>query len=274
VTRIDAHQHFWDLERGSYPWLTPTHGPIYRSFGPADLEPLLAAAGIDRTVLVQAADSYADTEAMLAHADAHEWIAAVVGWVPLERPDEAAAALDRFGGHPRFCGVRHLLHDELDPDWVVRPAVLESLALLEERGLVFEIPAVFPDHLVHVPALAARFPRLRIVVDHLGKPPIRDRILQPWAEQLAAASAFPNVYAKVSGLNTVAAPGWSAEDLAPYVDHALACFGAGRLCFGSDWPVCLLADDYARVVGETERALPPERREPVLGGTASELYRL
>lgn len=277
-THIDTHQHFWDLEAASYPWLTPAAGPIYRTFAPGELAPQLEAAGIDGTVLVQSANSYQDTNLMLRQADTYPWIKAVIGWVPLLQPAEAAVALDRYKAHPRFRGVRHLIHDEPDPDWVVQPTVLDGLQLLVDRGLIFEVVAVFPNHLKHVPALAKRFPELTLVIDHLAKPPIKDGQLEPWASQLAAAAAFPNVHARISGLNTAADwATWSADDLVPFIDHAFACFGADRLMFGSDWPVCVLAGDYNKVWTETQRAIAhrtPAEIDAVLGGTAQRVYSL
>jgi L-fuconolactonase len=272
---IDTHQHFWDLQAVEYPWLTPAAGPIYRTFTPDELAPQLRAAGIDATVLVQAANSYADTDSMLQQAATYPWIAAVIGWVPLLEPEEAAAALDRYTQNPTFKGIRHLIHDEPDPDWVVQPRVFKGLQQLADRRLIFEVVAVFPNHLKHVPALAARFPDLTLVIDHLAKPPIKAGQMEPWAGQLAAAARYPNVYAKVSGLNTAAPEQWSADDLRPYIDHAIACFGADRLMFGSDWPVCILAGDYARVWQETNRALEgrsPAEIEAILGGTAARVY--
>lgn len=279
ATHVDAHQHFWNLDEVEYPWLSGSeYGPIQRDFGPEDLEPLLHHAGIARTITVQAANSFAETNAMLARAERHSWIAGVIGWVPLLAPPEAERALERYVGHPAFRGVRHLVHGEADPDWLLRGAVRESLGLLAECGIVFEIPAVFPRHLLHVPELAGELPALRIVIDHLAKPPIATGELEPWAAELTAAAAHPNVYAKISGLNTAADPDeWSAEDLRPFVDVALDAFGPDRLMFGSDWPVCLMAGDYARVWSETLRVLselPPAARDAVLGGTATALYGL
>ncbi len=274
--RVDAHQHFWSLNEVEYPWLEASeYGPIHRDFEPPDLEPLLHATGITHTITVQAANSFADTDATLARAERHPWIAGVTGWVPLLDPAEAERALERYCWHPRFCGVRHLVHDEPDPDWLLRAPVRESLALLADFELVFEIPAVFPRHLVHVPALAEELPGLAIVIDHLGKPPIDRGELEPWASQLAVAASYPNVYAKVSGLNTAADPsGWSAEDLRPFVEVALREFGPERLMFGSDWPVCLMADDYERVWTETLKVIPDGAADAVLGGTAATVYGL
>lgn len=274
---VDAHQHFWNLETGSYPWLTPESGPIFRTFEPEELLPQLAAAGVDRTVLVQSMDSSADTGAMLAQADAYDVVGAVVGWVPLTRPEEAAGALERYRRHPKFAGIRHLIHDEPDPDWLLQDTVIEGLRLLAAADLPFDVVAVLPRHLEHVPVLAERVPGLRMVIDHLAKPPIREKGWEPWASLLARAAACPGVYAKVSGLNTAAAPDWTGEDLRPYVEHAVELFGPDRLMFGSDWPVATLAGDYARVWRETRAALSgldETGKAQVLGGTATRFYRI
>ncbi|MFI6535024.1 amidohydrolase family protein [Nonomuraea sp. NPDC050547] len=270
---VDAHQHFWNLETGDYPWLTPDAGVLYRTYAPEHLAPELAATGVQATVLVQAADSSAETEAMLALADAHDFIAGVVGWIPLTDPDEAAKAIERYGSHRKFVGVRHLIHEEPDPDWLVGEGVLESLGVLADSGLAFDVVSLLPRHLEHVVTLATRHPALRIVIDHLSKPRIKDGGWQPWAEQMTAAAAFPNVYAKVSGLVTEADhAGWTVEDLRPYVAHAVEAFGPERLMFGSDWPVALLAADY-RTVYETALALVGEEgRDQVFGGTAGRFY--
>ena len=276
---IDSHQHFWDLDRVEYPWLVPAYGPIYRSFGPDELAPQIRAAGVDRTVLVQSANSYADTDAMLAQAAVVPWIGAVVGWVPLEDAAAAAAALDeRYLAAPSFRGVRHLNHNESDPDWLVRPNVIDGLRVLQARHLVFEVVAVYPLHLGHVPTLAEACPDLRIVIDHLAKPPIASGDLTAWKRDLSAAAAFPNVAAKVSGLNTAADwTTWSADDLVEAIGHAVDVFGVDRLMFGSDWPVAILAGDYERVWTETLRALTslglsgPEQAA-VLGETAARIY--
>lgn len=276
---VDSHQHFWDLEEVEYPWLVPAYGPIYRTFRPAELEPQLAACGIDRTVLVQSANSFEDTDSMLRHADAHAWIGAVVGWVPLEDPSAAARALDEtYLANPRFRGIRHLNHEEPDPDWLVRPAVLEGLKVLQARRLVFDVVAVHPLHLGHVPTLARACPDLPIVVDHLAKPPILSGDLATWKRDLQAAAEHPNVHAKVSGLNTAADWGsWTAADLVAPVGYALEVFGPKRLLFGSDWPVAILAGDYAKVWRETIAVLDllgvtGADRDAILGGNAASLY--
>ena len=276
--RIDTHQHFWNMSKTDYPWLIPAYGPIYANFYPRDLEPQLKAAGIDQTVLVQSMDSYEDTAAMLTQAEDFDWIGAVVGWVPLLDHDAERKALDRYSKHPKFRGIRHLIHEEKDPDWVVQPKVIEGLKILADYGMSFDVVAVFPNHLKHVPTLAEKVPNLTLIIDHLAKPPIKDKQMGAWADQMAAAAQYPNVYAKVSGLNTAADwANWSAADLKPYIDFAIEKFGAERLMFGSDWPVAILAGDYAKVWAETNQALAgrsPAEIDAVLGGTAMKAYRL
>jgi L-fuconolactonase len=277
--RVDTHQHFWNLDKVVYPWLKPEHGPIYRTFEAHDLEPLLKAAGIDKTVIVQAADSYEDTEYMLDTAAKYDWVAGVVGWVPLYKPEEADRKLSEFKRNPIFKGIRHLIHDDPDPDWVVRPEVIEGLKVLASHNMTFDVVAVFPNHLKHVPTLAQKVPGLKIVIDHLAKPPIAAGQMKPWATQMKAAASYPQVHAKVSGLNTATADpeNWSAEDIKPYIDFAFDVFGAERLMLGSDWPVANLAGDYAKVWAETNKALEGRSQaeiDAVLGGTAVRFYNL
>jgi L-fuconolactonase len=277
IRAVDGHQHFWDPARVPLPWLRPEHEPIARAFAPADLDALRPVAGVGRTVLVQSACLDEDTDAMFAHARRHEWIGAVVAWLPLESRERTAERLDELVNEPKLRGVRHLIHDEDDPHWILRPNVLDSLALVADCRLVLELPAVFPRHLRDVPELARTFPALVIVIDHLGKPPL-DGDLATWATELERAAEEPNVAAKISGLNTATARSdWTAADLVPAIRIAVAAFGPDRLLCGSDWPVALLNGDYARVWRETRRALDevaPGDLERLLSGTASQLYRL
>jgi L-fuconolactonase len=274
--KIDAHQHFWNLEQVAYPWLDPMFGPICRTIEPPELEPLLKAAGIEKTVIVQSMNSYADTQYMLEVAEAYDWVGAVVGWVPLNIPEVADKKLKEFTKNPYFKGVRHLIHEEKDPDWVIRDNVIEGLKVLASYGMTFDVVAVFPNHLKHVPLLAEKVPDLKMVIDHFAKPPIKDKQMGVWAEQFARAAQYPNVYAKVSGLNTAAdLETWTADDLKPYIDYALKTFGADRLMFGSDWPVANLAGDYAKVWTETNKAISDYDKKDVdmiLGGTAARFY--
>ena len=223
-------------------------------------------------------NSFEDTASMLTQAEDFDWIGAVVGWVPLLDHAAERKALDRYCKHPRFRGIRHLIHEEKDPDWVVQPAVIEGLRILAGYGMSFDVVAVYPNHLKHVPTLAEKVPDLTLIIDHLAKPPIKDKQMGAWADQISLAAQYPNVYAKVSGLNTAADwSNWSAADLKPYIDFAIEKFGAERLMFGSDWPVAILAGDYARVWAETNKALAgrsPAEIEAVLGGAAAKAYRL
>jgi L-fuconolactonase len=276
--KIDGHQHFWNMSKTDYPWLIPAYGPIYAPFFPRDLEPQIKAAGVDKTVLVQSMDSFEDTVAMLTQAEDFDWIGAVVGWVPLLDHETERKALDRFSKHPKFRGIRHLIHEEKDPDWVVRPDVIEGLKILAGYGMSFDVVAVFPNHLKHVPTLAEKVPNLTLIIDHLAKPPIKDKQMGAWADQMTVAAQYPNVYAKVSGLNTAADwSNWSAADLKPYIDFAIEKFGAERLMFGSDWPVAILAGDYAKVWAETKLALAGRSQaeiDAIMGGTAAKAYLL
>lgn len=274
---IDAHVHVWDAGLVSYPWLpeVPTLAPRYTL---EEVLPAFDAAGVSGCVLVQAADDEADTELMLSTASAHpDRVLGVVGWVPLTEPGRAEMLLDRWADR-RLVGVRHLIHRDPDPLLLQRPEVDDTLALLAERGLTFDACAESLDLLAQVPALADRHPRLTVVVDHLAKPPIRDHGWEPWAGLLAEAAALPNVVAKVSGLNTAAAPDWTGADLSPYVHHALEVFGTDRLLYGGDWPFALLAaEDYAQIWRGIETCLARlsvAQRGAVLHDNAAAVYGL
>ena len=172
---IDTHQHLWNLDRVAYPWLVPAFGPIARTFEPAELEPQLAPAGVTHTVLVQSANSYADTEYMFEMAAAYPWISGVVGWVPLLFPDVAGRAIERFKKNPLFRGVRHLIHNEADPKWLLQAEVIEGLKLLADAGLTFDVVATLPEHMECIPVICEKVPNLKMVIDHLGQPPIATR---------------------------------------------------------------------------------------------------
>lgn len=276
--RIDAHQHFWNLETGLYPHLAALPEPANRSYGPDELAPRLTESGIDATVLVQAGGHHADTASMLAQARAHDWIAGVVGWLDLLDPRATERSLAAWADEPLLVGMRHQIHDEPDPRWLLQGAVLDSLRLLADAGVPFEVVAVLPEHLELVPRVHELVPGLRLVIDHLAKPPIAARGWEPWATQLARAASIPSVFAKISGLDTAADPtDWSAADLQPYVDHALDVFGARRLMFGADWPVLRIAGEYADVVRATEAVLAGRtraERAAIWSGTAQAFYGL
>ena len=281
MTIVDAHLHVWDLERRAYDWPTPDLPELYRTTDLADVRPSLDRAGVDAVVLVQAADTAEDTAGMLEMADRHPIVVGVVGWVPLDRPVDAAAALAGFAAEPRIVGIRDLIHTRPDPDWILRPEVDEGLGLLADAGLPFDYVTSDPAALVHLPVLAQRHPTLRLVLDHLGKPPIGldDAARRQWRELLAAAAENPLLSAKVSGLAAaVGAPdSWTTEMLRPFIHDALEVFGADRLMYGGDWPVSILAGGYDRSwdgVSEVFGEFTADERAAILGGTATRVYGL
>jgi L-fuconolactonase len=278
---IDAHQHCWDPGTVDYDWLGAELAPINTAMGFPELRPQLDAAGVDATVLVQSADSRADTDYMFRVAAAEPRVAAIVGWVPLDQPDVVDDHLDELSARPGFVGVRSLIHNQPDPDWLLRPGVQVGLRSLAGRGMTFDVVAVLPRHLEHVPVLAARHPELRIVVDHLAKPPF-DRDLETfrrWRGLLIEAARNPLVHAKVSGLYpTNGEPSaWSVEELRPPFEVALEAFGAQRLMFGGDWPISVLAGGYGRVwagLSELFAGLSGTERAAILGLTAATFYQI
>lgn len=276
---VDAHLHLWDLERVEYPWLTSALAPIDRTFAFDEVEPQLAQAGVDRVVLVQAANSLDDSSAMFA-VDSPR-VAGVVAWVDLLDPEAAARQLDAWGRHPSFVGIRHLIHDEPDADWLGREPVRRSLALLAERGLSYDVIGVLPRHLEHAVALADELPGLRLVVDHLGTPPVGAASREArgtWEALIADLARRPNVSIKLSGLTTLGPAGRAgAADLRPFVEHALARFGVDRVLYGGDWPVSTLAGPYAETWATTAEllaGLSSTERAEVLEGAATRAYRL
>lgn len=273
---IDAHQHVWDLTRSPYSWLGP-HVPQWnRTFTFDEVAPHLDRAGVDSTVLVQSDDTDADTDLMLEVADRHPRVAAVVGYVPLDRPARAAERLAELREDPRVVGIRNLIHDLPDPDWILRPDVDEGLGVLEQAGVTFDYVAVLPRHLEHVPTLSERHPGLRLVIDHLAKPPIGEDDVEPWWSLIAAAAENPLVHAKISGLYPGAAPGtWTPDALRPFVDRALDLFGPTRLMYGGDWPISVAAGGYDRVFDGVARVLAglsEADRAEVYAGTARRFY--
>jgi L-fuconolactonase len=270
---IDSHQHFWRLDRGDYFWMNPELKPLYRDYGPEDLQPLLARHGIDRTILVQAAQTVAETEFMLETAEAAPFVAGVVGWVEFTDPD-APHIIATLADNPLIVGFRPMVQDIADDDWLVRPDLSPAFRALVERQLVFDA-LVFPRHLSRLLMVADRNPDLTIVVDHGAKPPIQDGILDPWRADMAAVAARPNTVCKISGLATEAGSEWTIEDLRPYVDHLLEVFGPERLLWGSDWPVINLAGGYDRwrqTALDLLASLSESERTAILGGNAARVY--
>jgi L-fuconolactonase len=279
VTAVDAHQHFWDPAKADYPWLTDELAPIRRAFGPADLEPLLRDSGIDVTVLVQTRSSLDETREFLATAAGHPFIAGVVGWVDLTAASVAddIAALRAAPGGDRLVAVRHQVQDEPDPRWLGRPDVRRGLRDVAAAGLAYDV-LVRTRELPAAIQTAAALPHLRFVLDHAAKPPIASGALEPWSMLIRDLAARDNVSCKLSGLITEADPAtWTLDDLRPTAETVLEAFGAGRVMFGSDWPVCLLAASYERVLATTQElaaGLSATERARVFGRTAIEAYGL
>jgi L-fuconolactonase len=277
---IDAHQHFWTLSRGDYGWLTPALAPLYRDFGPADLRPLLTNAGITRTILVQAAPTIAETRFMLDIARDNDFVAGVVGWVDMEAPDAPAqiAALQKSG---KLCGIRPMIHDIPDPQWMLRPSLDPAFRAIIDADLTFDA-LVRPVHLPHLIKLRARYPALRMVVDHGAKPEIA--AWQPgeagfiaWSRDMAALAGADNTFCKMSGLVTEARRDWQPHQIFPYLDALAASFTPARLLWGSDWPVVNLAGGYVAWRSTSTEWLasqPADDRAHILGATAMRAYRL
>jgi L-fuconolactonase len=273
--RIDAHQHYWRLDRGDYGWLTPETGVLYRDYGPSDLAPQLRRHSIGATVVVQAAPTVEETEYLLSLCGGEPTLAGVVGWIDPEA-DEFEATLLRLRRSPHFFGIRPMLQDLEDDAYIVRPKVLAALRLLVRHGATLDL-LVRPRQLPHAAAMLGKVPGLRAVVDHIAKPDIAARAFEPWRTGLAAVAAYPNVYCKLSGMVTEADHRhWRREHLEPYIREACRLFGPQRVMFGSDWPVCLLAASYGQVVDALAASLPPEwtdeEKEGVFGANAAAFY--
>jgi L-fuconolactonase len=273
---VDSHQHFWQVGRFDYPWMTPEVAVLCQDYLPAALEPILKSCGVTQSVLVQASNNVAETRWLLELADQNSFIAGVVGWVDLQAVD-VDRQLDEFMTHPKFKGVRHLVESELAVDWLVQPNVIRGLHELESRQLSYDL-LVHTKHLKYAERVANECPGLRLVVDHLAKPPIANGEIDEWRDEIRKLAAHENVWCKLSGLVTEADHDhWNASNLKPYVETALDCFGAGRMMFGSDWPVCLLAASYDRVL-KTARSLVADLnaqdRDRIFSGNAAEFYQI
>lgn len=275
MRRIDAHQHYWRVARGDYHWMPPAGpdaGPLRQDYLPADLRPLNAAAAIDGTIAVQAAQTVAETDWLLAlAAEPDAGILGVVGWAPLDDPDDPTLA--RLAADPRCVGVRPMLHDLAEEDWIARRVPREQLERIAAAGLVFEVLS-FPAHLPHVLEALDGHDDLVVIVDHLSKPAYRE---QPgaWAEHMRALAARPRTYCKLSGMVTEVGPDWRPGDFRRHAELVLGAFGPERVLFGTDWPVCLQAATHAQVVALAEQltaGLGEDERAAVFGGTAASVY--
>ncbi|SHL40212.1 L-fuconolactonase [Chitinophaga jiangningensis] len=246
---VDTHLHVWNLRRAAYPWLEGDRSILNRTWSIEELEPARAASGVTHGVLVQASGCMEDTELMLETARNTPWVHGVVVWLPLTDTRRTAALLEtQFLSEPYFKGIRHQIHDEPDPRWLLQPAVIDSLQLLAQHDIPYDLVGVLPAHLETALEVASRVPTLRMVFDHLNQPPISSGEQSGrWHYLMREAAGHPNFYAKISGLGTASGnfEGRTAEHILPYVEYVLTQFGAERCCCGGDWPVSMLSDDYA-----------------------------
>lgn len=273
--RIDSHQHFWQLSRGDYGWLTSELGLIYRDFSPDDLRPILQHHKIDATILVQAAPTISETEFMLDIAHRTDFVKGVVGWADFEAKD-APDVIGRLAAHECLLGLRPMIQDIPDPDWMLRPSIEPAIAAMEREALRFDA-LLKPPHLQPFLAFLRKYPHLPIVVDHGAKPEIRHDGFAAWAPAIAEIARDERVFCKISGLITEASSDWQVDDLRRYIDHLVACFGPARLMWGSDWPVANLAGGYDRWMEASEAclsALSGDERVAIHGGTAGRFYGL
>lgn len=275
---VDAHQHFWRPDRGDYGWLRPTDGTLYRDYLPEHLAPLIAAHHVQATVLVQAAPTEAETRYLLDLAAQTDFVVGVVGWVDMEAADAPSRISKLVGyGDGMLKGLRPMVQDIADPQWLLKPALDPAFEAMVEHGLVFDA-LVLPQHLQALRTRLLRHPQLRAVLDHAGKPDIASQAFSGWTEDVALlALELPQLHCKLSGLLSQADDGAGVDELAPYVAHLFGHFGPKRLMWGSDWPVLNLKSDYGEWL-ELARTLvrrhAPGHEQDVFGATAIGLYAL
>ena len=276
--KIDSHQHFWNPARGDYDWMPKGDPVLDLVYRPADLTASLARHQIDGTVLVQAAATVAETEYMLGLADASDFIKGVVGWVDFENPADVKV-LERLKAHSKFKGVRPMIQDIPDDNWMLRADVQWGYSALADLDLTFDALG-FPRHLANFLTILKRYPKLRVVIDHCMKPQIRSHNAANftfWAEGMARLAGETGAFVKFSALITEANPDWSIDALRPYVDHILQVFGPERIMWGSDWPVCRLRAEYDGWLSAAQNLtahLPPDAQARIYGRTAEQFYRL
>jgi L-fuconolactonase len=270
--RIDAHQHFWQWSKG---WFSRPEEVLSRDYMPKDLEPILKAQGIDKTIVVQTSPTVAETDFLLQLAETSGFIGGVVGWLDLESPD-FSDELEKYRRKPYFVAIRPMLQLLPEDDWILRPRVIESLSLIAQTGLAFDFLTLTPQ-LSYVLRALEKVPQLHAVMDHLSKPEIKAAKMQPWKDLMREVALHRNVSCKLSGMMTEADPqNWNLEQLRPYADHVMEQFGADRVMFGSDWPVCLLAASYEEVVVTTRTLVTSNlgkgAEAAVFGSNAARFY--
>lgn len=275
--RVDAHQHYWSIERGDYGWITPDIPVLHRDFLPQDLEPYINKYKLDGTIVVQAAATLAETDYLLALSETSDTILGVVAWLDLADP-EYVSHYKRFAEHPKFVGFRVMIQEMPDANAVLEPGFVEALTFFAEQGVPVDL-LVVSHQLEPVVELLERVPNLRAVIDHIAKPRIRDGVMEPWKSQMSRIASHPNLYCKLSGMVTEANHNsWNPSDFTGYIRHVLDVFGPDRVMFGSDWPVCLLAASYDEVVDVLQEAIPDswteDNRQRLFGLNAKEFYKI
>lgn len=272
---VDTHQHFWEINRFDYDWM-PKNSPLKEDKIPTILKTLTENSNVNYTVTVQAHQSIEETKWLLELANKNEFISGIVGWVDLTDP-KIGKVLDDLQKDPYFKGVRHLWHDEKDEKWILNSGVINGLKELSKRNLTFDFLAR-PNHIKYIPQVFDLVPNLKGVIDHIAKPEIANKQIEPWLSDLRKVANVQSVYIKLSGMVTEAdLKSWTINDLRPYAHHVFSMFGYDRIMIGSDWPVCTLAAEYEKVI-ETTRSLienlDQNSQKKILSETAKEFYDL
>ena len=279
---IDTHMHIWDLDKIRYAWLEGNTSILAQNYLPAQLYPSIEKVGVTKAILVQAANTIEDTEFMLAAAEKNEWIIGVVGWLPLQDPVQTQQLLEKkLLTNSYFKGVRHLIHDEPDENWLLQSSVIESLKILAAHDIPYDIVGVKPTHIKAALTIAEKIPDLKLVFDHLNIPPISTKQkFGEWGTLMKESALFPNMHAKISGLGTASGnfETWTVDDIQPYVEFALDHFGAEKCFCGGDWPVSLLAGSYEKAISAyrtiIEQYLSAQDQEKVFNKNATQFYHL
>jgi len=276
MIKIDAHQHYWKYNREDYGWMSDEMGVLKKDYLPQDLKAVQDPIGFDGAVAVQARQVVGECDFLMDLVYRYPNVKGVVGWVDLRSP-EVEEELLNYSIHPTFVGVRHVIHDEEDDYFMMRPEFLRGISLLADYELTYDL-LLFENHLATAIKLVKQFPNLKFVLDHISKPRIKDQAFEPWERDLKELAEMDNVYCKLSGMVTEADwDNWTPEDIVPYIYLTLEAFGANRCMIGSDWPVCLVAGEYDKVMGVVSDAiskLSAEEQAAVMGQTCIDFYDL
>jgi len=276
VLKIDTHHHFWKYDPVEYGWIGASMSAIRRDFLPGDLQPEIAAAGVSGVISVQARQTLEETRWLLGLADRHKFIKGVVGWAPLVESD-VGDVIAELAANPKLRALRHVLQDEADPFYMLREDFNRGVRALHSFGLVYDI-LIYERHLPQTIQFVDKHPEQIFVLDHLGKPRVRDGEISPWRENIEELAQRPNVYCKLSGLATEAHyKRWTEQQLQPYFETILTAFSPQRVMFGSDWPVCLVAVEYGRWVSLVDKAVSAfsmAEQARIWSETAIEAYRI